>query len=131
MLLGTGVAIALASTPDAMNNSGAHGFSEVLYAYASAGNNNGSAFAGITVTSDFFQLTLAAAMLLARFGGIVLGVVAGRHAGPSSRGSRPPPAPCPPTRPCSSSLVVGVILLVSGLTFFPSLALGPIAEALS
>ncbi len=67
VLLGAGLAIALPGTLDALNNDGAHGFSEVLYAYASAANNNGSAFAGITVTSDFFQATLGLAMLFGRF----------------------------------------------------------------
>ena len=130
VLVGTGLAMALASTPDAMNNSGAHGFSEVLYAYASAGNNNGSAFAGITVTSDFFQLTLAAAMLLARFGGITLvlwlaGTLARSPQVPVTAGT------LPTHTLLFVGLLVGVILLVSGLTFFSSLALGPIAEAVS
>ena len=129
VLLGTGVAMALPGTPDAMNNAGAHGFSEVLYAYASAGNNNGSAFAGITVTSDFFQLTLAAAMLLARFGGIALVLWL---AGTLSRSAVIPvtAGTLPTHTPLFVGLLVVVIVLVSGLTFFPSLALGPIAEAL-
>ena len=67
VLLGAGLAIALPDTASAMNNDGSHGFSEVLYAYASASNNNGSAFAGITVTSNFFQTTLGLAMLFGRF----------------------------------------------------------------
>src|SRR4029079_13471788 len=67
VLLGAGLAIALPGTTSAMNNDGSHGFSEVLSAYASAANNNGSAFAGITVTSDFFQSTLGVCMLLGRF----------------------------------------------------------------
>jgi K+-transporting ATPase ATPase A chain len=130
VLLGVGVAMALPSTPGAMANSGVHGFSEVLYAYASAANNNGSAFAGLTVTSNFFQLSLAAAMLLGRFVPMVLVIVlAGRLAGappvPASRGT------LPTHTPLFVSLLVGVIVLVSGLTFFPALALGPIAEALS
>ena len=130
VLIGLGVAMALSSTPDAMANTGGHGFSEVFYAYASAANNNGSAFAGLTVTSTFFQLTLAAAMLVGRFLPMVLVIaLAGRLAGantvPASAGT------LPTHTPLFVSLLIGVIVLVSGLTFFPALALGPIAEALS
>ncbi|HEY5846289.1 MAG TPA: potassium-transporting ATPase subunit KdpA [Microlunatus sp.] len=130
VLIGLGVAMALASTPDAMANTGGHGFSEVFYAYASAANNNGSAFAGLTVTSPFFQLSLAAAMLLGRFVPMVLVIaLAGRLARsttvPESSGT------LPTHTPLFISLLIGVIVLVSGLTFFPALALGPIAEALS
>ena len=130
VLIGLGVAMALSSTPDAMANTGGHGFSEVFYAYASAANNNGSAFAGLTVTSKFFQLTLAAAMLVGRFLPMVLVIaLAGRLAGantvPASAGT------LPTHTPLFVSLLIGVIVLVSGLTFFPALALGPIAEALS
>ncbi|WP_375424125.1 potassium-transporting ATPase subunit KdpA [uncultured Friedmanniella sp.] len=130
VLLGLGVAMALKSTPDAMNNAGAHGLSEVFYAYASAANNNGSAFAGITVTSTFFQLTLALAMLAGRLAPIVLvlalaGSLAKAGPVPVTAGT------LPTTTPLFVTLLVGVILLVTGLTFFPGLALGPIAEALS
>ena len=130
VLLGVGVAMALPSTRDAMNNTGAHGLSEVLYAFASAANNNGSAFAGITVTSPFFQLSLAAAMLVGRLLPIVLvlglaGSLAGAGPVPVTAGTLPT-AP-----PLFVTLLVGVILLVTGLTVFPGLALGPIAEALS
>ena len=88
VLIGLGVAMALPSTPDAMANTGGHGFSEVFYAYASAANNNGSAFAGLTVTSTFFQLTLAAAMLLGRFVPMVLVHRPGRPAGRRQHGAR-------------------------------------------
>jgi K+-transporting ATPase ATPase A chain len=130
VLLGVGVAMALPSTPDAMNNTGAHGLSEVLYAFASAANNNGSAFAGITVTSPFFQLSLAAAMLVGRLLPIVLvlglaGSLAGAGPVPVTAGT------LPTATPLFVTMLVGVILLVTGLTFFPGLALGPIAEALS
>ena len=130
VLIGVGVAMASSSTPDAMANVGGHGFSEVLYAYASAANNNGSAFAGLTVTSPFFQLSLAAAMLLGRFVPMVLVIaLAGRLA----RGTTVPASSgtLPTHTPLFISLLIGVIVLVSGLTFFPALALGPIAEALS
>ncbi|HYP46500.1 MAG TPA: potassium-transporting ATPase subunit KdpA [Propionibacteriaceae bacterium] len=130
VLIGTAVAMALPGTPAAMANSGAHGFSEVFYAYASAANNNGSAFAGLTVTSTFFQLTLALAMLVGRFLPMVLvlalaGALAGAARVPNTAGT------LPTASALFVSLLVMVILLVSGLTFFPGLALGPIAEALS
>ncbi|HEY5821288.1 MAG TPA: potassium-transporting ATPase subunit KdpA [Propionibacteriaceae bacterium] len=130
VLIGAGVAMALPSTPDAMNNSGGHGFSEVLYAYASAANNNGSAFAGITVTSPFFQLTLATAMLLGRF--VPMFLVLALAGSLARAGVVPRTAGTLPTHtPLFVTLLIGVILLVTGLTFFPGLALGPIAEALS
>ena len=130
VLVGVGVAMALPSTLAALASTGPHGFSKVLYAYASAANNNGSAFAGLSVTSTFFQLTLAAAMLLGRFVPMVLVIaLAGRLAEatavPTSKGT------LPTHTPLFVSLLVGVVVLVSGLTFFPALALGPIAEALS
>lgn len=130
VLLGLGIAMAVPSTLGAMANSGPHGFSEVFYAYASAANNNGSAFAGLTVTSTFFQLTLAAVMALGRFVPMIAVIaLAGRLAGaPSVARSE---GTLPTHTPLFVSLLVGVIVLVSGLTFFPALALGPIAEALS
>ena len=130
VLIGLGVAMALPSTPDAMANTGGHGFSEVFYAYASAANNNGSAFAGLTVTSPYFQLSLAAAMLLGRFVPMVLVIAL---AGQLARSSTVPASSgtLPTHTPLFISLLIGVIVLVSGLTFFPALALGPIAEALS
>lgn len=130
VLVGIGTAIALPSTADAMGNPGGHGFSEVVYAFTSAANNNGSAFGGITVTSTFFQLTLAAAMLLGRFVPIVLVVLL---AGSLARQRRVPTTAgtLPTATLLFGGLVVGVVLLVSALTFFPTLALGPVAEALT
>ena len=130
ILIGVGSAIALGSTPDAMGNPGGHGFSEVVYAYTSGANNNGSAFGGITVTSTFFQVTIGLAMLLGRFIPIVLvlllaGSLAKQSKVPETAGT------LPTTTPLFGGLLVGVILLITGLTFFPALALGPIAEALS
>ncbi len=130
VLVGVGTAIALGSTPDAMGNPGGHGFSEVVYAYTSAANNNGSAFGGLTVTSTFFQLTLAAAMLLGRFVPIALvlglaGSLARQNRVPASAGT------LPTHTPLFAGLLVGIVLLVTGLTYFPALALGPIAEALA
>ncbi|MBC7633148.1 potassium-transporting ATPase subunit KdpA [Aeromicrobium sp.] len=130
ILIGIGTAIALPSSAEAMGNPGGHGFSEVVYAFTSAANNNGSAFGGITVTSTFFQIALALAMLLGRFIPIVLVLaLAGSLA---KQGKVPVTAGTLPTHtPLFAGLLVGVILLITGLTFFPALALGPLAEALS
>ncbi|MCD9199096.1 potassium-transporting ATPase subunit KdpA [Aeromicrobium wangtongii] len=130
ILVGVGTAISLGSTPGAMGNPGGHGFSEVVYAYTSGANNNGSAFGGITVTSDFFQITIGLAMLLGRLVPIVLvlllaGSLAKQAKVPETAGT------LPTTTPLFGGLLVGVILLITGLTFFPALALGPIAEALA
>ncbi|RYJ02439.1 MAG: potassium-transporting ATPase subunit A, partial [Actinomycetales bacterium] len=130
VLVGVGLAVALPSTGDAMGNPGGHGFSEVVYAFTSAANNNGSAFGGLTVTSTFFQLSLAAAMLLGRLVPIVLvlllaGSLARQRKVPTTAGT------LATNTPLFAGLVVGVVVLVSALTYFPTLALGPIAEALS
>jgi K+-transporting ATPase ATPase A chain len=130
VLLGAGAALALPSTLDALNNSGAHGLSEVLYAYASAGNNNGSAFAGITVTSGFFQSTLAMAMAFGRFVPVLAvlclaGSLAQQKPVPVTAGT------LPTTGALFVTLVTATVILIAALTFFPALALGPFAEALA
>jgi len=130
VLLGAGLAIALPGTAEALNNDASHGFSEVLYAYASAANNNGSAFAGITVTSDFFQSTLAVCMLFGRFVPILAtlalaGALAKQRRIPAGAGT------LPTNGPLFGVLVGGTVILVAALTFFPALALGPLVEALS
>ncbi len=130
VLLGAGLAIALPSTLDALNNDGAHGFSEVLYAYASAANNNGSAFAGITVTSDFFQATLGIAMLFGRLLPI-LAVLALAGSLATQQRIDAGAGTLPTDRALFGVLVGGTVLLVAALTFFPALALGPLAEALT
>ncbi|KXP03785.1 potassium-transporting ATPase subunit KdpA [Tsukamurella pseudospumae] len=111
----------------AMTNSGAHGLSEVLYAYASAANNNGSAFAGLAVDTPWFNYTLGAAMLLGRFAPMVAilalaGTLARQHPVPATAGT------IPTHRPLFVGLTVGVVVLVAGLTFVPALALAPISE---
>ncbi|MDD7942275.1 potassium-transporting ATPase subunit KdpA [Actinomycetospora lutea] len=130
VLLGTGLAIALPATAEAMTNSGPHGLSEVMYAYASASNNNGSAFGGLTVTSGFFQTTLGIAMLLGRFLPIVAVLAL---AGLLAR--QPRVAPSSGTlstgTPLFSVLVAGTIVLVAAITFLPALALSPLAEGLA
>jgi potassium-transporting ATPase potassium-binding subunit len=130
VLLGAGLAIALPGTLDALNNDGAHGFSEVLYAYASAANNNGSAFAGITVTSDFFQSTLGIAMLFGRLLPI-LAVLALAGSLATQQRVEAGAGTLPTDRALFGVLVGGTVVLVAALTFFPALALGPLAEALT
>src|SRR5271169_1524189 len=131
MYLGwTAVAVALPSTVAAMSNAGTHGFTEVLYAYTSATGNNGSAFAGLSANTFFYNLTLASAMFVGRFFMIIpamaiAGSVAEKKSVPPSAGT------FPTTGSLFVGLVVGVIVIVGGLTFFPALALGPIVEQLA
>lgn len=110
-----------------VNNTGPHGLSEILYAYTSASGNNGSAFAGITVNTLWFNTTLALAMLVGRFLMIIpmmaiAGSLAAKKASPPSAGS------FPAHTPLFVTLLIGVILIVGALTFFPVLSLGPIVE---
>ena len=131
MYLGwTAVAVVLPSTAAAMNNAGPHGFTEALYAFTSATGNNGSAFAGLSGNSFFYNLTLASAMFVGRFFMIVPAMaIAGSLA---EKKSIPPSAGTfPTTGGLFVGLVVGVILIIGGLTFFPALALGPIVEHLA
>lgn len=129
LLLGAGIALLLPGTSAALGNPGSHGLSEVLYAYASASNNNGSAFAGITVTGDWFQSSLAVCMLVGRFVPIIAvlalaGSLAAQKKVPETAGT------LPTTGPLFATLLGGSVVLVAALTFIPALALGPIAEAL-
>jgi K+-transporting ATPase ATPase A chain len=131
MYLGwTAVAVVLPSAVASMANSGPHGFSEVLYAFTSATGNNGSAFGGLSANTMFYNLTLACSMLVGRFFMIIpamalAGSLAGKKSIPPSAGT------LPTTGGLFVGLVVGVILIVGGLTFFPALALGPIVEHLA
>ncbi|MDE0854242.1 MAG: potassium-transporting ATPase subunit KdpA [Nevskia sp.] len=111
-------------------NSGPHGFSELLYAYTSATGNNGSAFAGLSANSKFFNITLALAMMIGRFALIVpMMAVAGSLA---AKKYTPPSAGTFPTNGgLFIALLVGVVLIVGGLTYFPALALGPVVEHFS
>jgi K+-transporting ATPase ATPase A chain len=131
MYLGwTAVAVVFPPAVASMANAGPHGFTEVLYAYTSATGNNGSAFAGLTGNTFFYNLTLASAMFVGRFFMIVPAMaMAGSLA---SKKSIPPSAgTLPTTGGLFVGLVVGVILIIGGLTFFPALALGPIVEHLA
>ncbi len=129
VLLGAAIAVRSDAGLAAIANPGAHGFSEVLYAYSSAGNNNGSAFAGLGVDTVFYNLSLGLAMLLARYGVIVpVLALAGSLA---HKKQIPPGAGTLPTHtPLFVSLLIGTVVLVGALTFVPALALGPVAEHL-
>ncbi|MCU1687663.1 MAG: kdpA [Amycolatopsis sp.] len=130
MLLGSGIALMMPDTLSALTNDGAHGLSEVLYAYASTGNNNGSAFGGLTATSNWFQSSLSVAMALGRFIPIVAvlclaGSLGAQRKVPETAGT------LPTTGPLFGTMLTGTIVLVAALTFVPALALGPFAEALA
>src|SRR6202163_332848 len=131
MYLGwTAVAVLVPSAVSATANPGPHGFTEILYAYTSADGNNGSAFAGLSANTFFYNLTLACAMLVGRFWMIIpamaiAGSLAAKKTVPASVGT------FPTTGGLFVGLVVGVIVIVGGLTFFPALALGPIVEHLA
>jgi K+-transporting ATPase ATPase A chain len=130
VLLGTGLAVVLPSTGDALGNSGAHGLSEVFYAFTSATNNNGSAFGGLTVTDGFFQTALGVAMLLGRFVPIVAVLALAGSLGRQPR-VEPGPGTLATDKPLFTVLVAGTVVLVAAITFFPALALSPLAEGLS
>ncbi|MGW3332910.1 potassium-transporting ATPase subunit KdpA [Streptomyces rubiginosohelvolus] len=126
----TAVAMALPTPGDSMTNSGAHGFSEILYAYTSGANNNGSAFAGLNADTQWFNTTIGIAMLLGRFVPMVFVL--------ALAGSLAEQKPVPETagtlrtdKPLYAGLLVGTILIITGLTYFPALALGPLAEGLA
>ena len=129
VLLGTAIAAVVPAGLAGLANPGAHGFSEMLYAYTSASNNNGSAFAGLSANTPFYNLTLGLAMWFGRFVSIVAALaIAG------SLASKKRLAVSSGTMPTHGALFVGLligtVLLVAGLTFLPALALGPIVEHL-
>jgi potassium-transporting ATPase potassium-binding subunit len=129
VLTGTALAMALPGERAGMLNGGSHGLSEVLYAFTSAANNNGSAFAGITVNTAWYDTALGIVMLLGRFLPIVLvlglaGSLARQQPVPVSAGT------LPTHRPLFVGMLTGVTLVVVALTYFPALALGPLAEGL-
>ncbi len=139
VLVGTAIAVAgpglhfidaaTHEVKSSLNNPGAHGFSEVLYAFSSAGNNNGSAFAGLNANIPFYNVCLGMVMLAARYW---LMIPALAIAGSLARKKYTPPGAgtLPTHRPLFVAMLVGTILLVGALTFVPALALGPIAEHL-
>ncbi|MGW9031465.1 potassium-transporting ATPase subunit KdpA [Streptomyces sp. NPDC055722] len=130
VLVFTAFAMALPTPAHSMTNSGAPGFSEILYAYTSAANNNGSAFAGLNADTQWFNSTLGLAMLFGRFLPMVFVL--------ALAGSLAEQKPVPVTagtlrteKPLFTGLLVGAILIITGLTYFPALALGPLAEGLA
>ncbi|MBC8119150.1 MAG: potassium-transporting ATPase subunit A, partial [Burkholderiaceae bacterium] len=129
VLVGTAIAVVIQPGVSSMSNPGAHGFSQVLYAFSSAGNNNGSAFAGLSSNTPFYNAALGIAMWLSRFWLLVpVLAIAGSLA---AKKSIPPSSGTLPTHtPLFVTLLIGTILLVGALTFVPSLALGPIVEHL-
>ena len=129
VLTGTAVAMAMPGQRAGMLNSGPHGLSEVLYAFTSAGNNNGSAFAGISVNTEWYNTALGLAMVFGRFLPIIVALAL---AGSLARQGKTPESigTLPTHRPQFVGMVAGVTLILVALTFLPMLALGPLAEGL-
>ena len=130
MLIFTAIAVVLPSAVASIGNPGPHGFSEILYAYSSAAANNGSAFGGLSGNTTWYNITLGIVMLIGRFLVIVpalaiAGSLIAKKTVPASAGTFPTDGPL------FVGLLVGTILIVGGLTFFPALALGPIVEHLA
>ena len=129
VLVGTAIAVSIASGTVGVANPGAHGFSEILYALSSAANNNGSAFAGLSANTPFYNTLLAIAMFFGRFGIIIpvlaiAGSMAAKKRIPVSLGTMPTHGPLFVT------LLIGAVILVGALTYIPALALGPVIEQL-
>jgi len=127
MLLLTAVAVSVKQGQAGPLNAGAHGYSEILYTFTSAGANNGSAFAGLTANTSFYNSTMGIEMLVVRFLPIVAimalaGALVQKKKVPESAGTLPTDSPL------FAGFLAGVVIIVAGLTFFPALALGPIAE---
>jgi K+-transporting ATPase ATPase A chain len=130
VLIGTAIGVVAPPGRATIFNPGAHGFSEVLYAFSSAGNNNGSAFAGLGANTPFYNTALGLAMLFARYW---LAIPTLAIAGSLARKKIVPAGPgtLPTHTPLFATLLVGVVILVGALTFIPALALGPIVEHLT
>jgi K+-transporting ATPase ATPase A chain len=126
----TAVAAVIPQGVSSLNNAGPHGFSEILYAFTSGAGNNGSAFAGLNANTPFYNITIGLSMLIGRFAVIVpmmaiAGSLAAKKIVPPSSGT------FPTTGALWVGLLIGVILIVGGLTYFPALALGPVVEHLA
>jgi K+-transporting ATPase ATPase A chain len=129
VLVGTAIASAVPDAAAKVGNPGPHGFSEILYAFSSAGNNNGSAFGGLSANNSFYNYALGIAMWLSRYWLMIpvlaiAGSLAAKRAVATTAGTLPTHGPL------FVSLLVGVVLLVGALTFVPALALGPVVEHL-
>lgn len=129
VLVGTAVAVVSASGRETIFNPGPHGFSEVLYAFSSAGNNNGSAFAGLGANTPFYNGLLGLAMLVGRFW-VMLPVLAIAGSLAAKKSVPAGPGTLPTHTPLFVALLVAVVIVVGALSFFPALALGPIVEHL-
>lgn len=129
VLLGTTLALMTDAGRAGILNPGAHGFSEVLYAFSSAANNNGSAFAGLSANTPFYNVLLAIAMFVGRFG-VILPVLAIAGSMAFKKPQAQSHASLPTTGPLFIGLLAFTVLLIGALTFVPALALGPIAEQL-
>ncbi len=129
VLLGTAIAVSIPAGRDAVLNTGAHGFSEVLYAFSSAGNNNGSAFAGLGADSPFYNIALGLAMLIGRFwlaipALAIAGSLVDENKVPASSGT------LPTHTPLFIAWLIAVVIIVGALSFLPVLSLGPLVEHL-
>jgi K+-transporting ATPase ATPase A chain len=129
ILIGSGIASVIDQGTSALANSGPHGLSEILYAFASAAGNNGSAFAGLSANTTFYNLMLAINMYLGRFG-VILPTLAIAGSMAAKKSSPPGPGTFPTTTWLFVVLLVGIVLIVGALTFLPVLSLGPIIEQL-
>jgi len=129
VLVGTALAVVIEPGTSSMSNPGVHGFSQALYAFSSAGNNNGSAFAGLSANTPFYNSALGVAMWFSRF--LLMIPVLAIAGSLAAKKSVPPSSGTLPTHtPLFVALLIGTVLLVGALTFVPSLALGPIVEHL-
>jgi K+-transporting ATPase ATPase A chain len=129
VLTGTAGSVLVDSATAQASNPGPHGFSEIVYAFTSTVNNNGSAFGGLTTSTDWYTTTLGLAMFAGRY----LTIVATLAIAGAMAVKQPTPATVGTLRtdtPLFVGLLIGVVIIVSGLTFFPALSLGPIAEGL-
>jgi K+-transporting ATPase ATPase A chain len=129
ILVGTAIACVVPAGSATINNQGAHGFSEILYAFSSAAGNNGSAFAGIGVNNDFYNYALALTMFIGRFA-IIVPVLAIGGSMVGKKIAPPSPGTFPTTGLTFVGLLIGVVLIMGGLNFFPALSLGPVVDQL-
>jgi len=129
VLVGTALASAIPEGTSSVANPGAHGFSEMLYAFTSAGNNNGSAFGGLSANTPFYNLALGVAMWISRFW-LMIPVLAIAGSLAAKRNVAITAGTLPTHTPLFVAMLIGVVLMVGALTFLPALALGPIVEHL-
>jgi K+-transporting ATPase ATPase A chain len=129
VLLGTAVASALPIATAGVGNPGAHGFSEILYAFSSAGNNNGSCFCSLSANTPFYNTMLGVAMWASRYW-LMIPVLAIAGSLATKRATAVTAGTMPTHTPLFITLLIGTVLLVGALTFVPALALGPVVEHL-